>query len=70
MEENNVRPKDFFKQLKSKEQFHELFQERFKQGVNECFRMSWMLIWGIRNMLMRGAISTIPATTLAVKCEE
>lgn len=39
MEENNLGlPKDFFKQFKSKEQFHEFFQEMFKQGVNEMLQ--------------------------------
>lgn len=39
MEENNLGlPKDFFKQFKFKEQFHEFFQEMFKQGVNEMLQ--------------------------------
>ena len=39
MEENNLGlPKDFFKQFKSKEQFHEFFQEMFTQGVNEMLQ--------------------------------
>lgn len=39
MEENKLcLPKDFFKQFKSKEQFHEFFQEMFKQGVNEMLQ--------------------------------
>ena len=39
MEENNLGlPKDFFKQFRSREQFHEFFQEMFKQGVNEMLQ--------------------------------
>ena len=31
-------PKDFFKQFKSKEEFHSFFNDLFKQGVEEMLK--------------------------------
>ncbi|MCX2481847.1 transposase [Pedobacter sp. MC2016-15] len=39
MDDNNLElPKGFFKQFKSKEQFHEFFSDMFKKGVNEMLQ--------------------------------
>jgi hypothetical protein len=68
MEENNLGlPKDFFKQFKSKEQFHEFFQEMFKQGVNEMLQGDLMIIWAMRSMLLKGATVETHAMVPAVK---
>jgi putative transposase len=36
--EQPVLPKDFFKQFKSKEEFHSFFNDLFKQGVEEMLQ--------------------------------
>lgn len=38
MSATNELPKDFFKQFKSKEEFHSFFSDLFKQGVEEMLQ--------------------------------
>lgn len=38
MSEKNTMPKDFFKQFKSKEEFHSFFNDLFKQGVEQMLQ--------------------------------
>ncbi len=38
MSENTLLPKDFFKQFKSKEEFHSFFNDLFKQGIEEMLQ--------------------------------
>jgi hypothetical protein len=37
-EQKPILPKDFFKQFKSKEEFHSFFNSLFKQGVEEMLQ--------------------------------
>jgi len=38
MSAKDIIPKDFFKQFKSKEDFHSFFNDLFKQGVEEMLK--------------------------------
>ena len=60
-EQQQPLPKDFFKQFKSKEEFHSFFNQLFKQGVEEMLKGELDQHWVMKNTASKVATAVTAA---------